>query len=220
MLFTEMNEVLDPQPHGAALNMAIDEVLLRRAAGPTLRVYGWKSAAVSFGYFEAVETVRQAWSGRDIVRRWTGGGVVPHGDDFTYSLMVPAGAEFSRRTAVESYREIHARIRDLLAELGVETRVASAAGRKVSPACFENPVPFDLLGAAGKIAGAAQRRTRWGLLHQGSIQRVVLPRDFAPQLAAGFARRAARRLISDTELAEANELAAVKYATAAWTDRR
>ena len=29
-------------------------------------------------------------SQREIVRRWTGGGVVPHGDDLTYSVIIPA----------------------------------------------------------------------------------------------------------------------------------
>ena len=45
MLFEKMTEVLDPEPHGAALNMAIDEALLRTATEPLLRIYRWARPA-------------------------------------------------------------------------------------------------------------------------------------------------------------------------------
>ena len=83
MIFDELTEVADPEPHDAALNMALDEVLLRRAAGPLLRVYRWARPAVSFGYFGKVADAEAAWPGREMVRRWTGGGIVPHGADVT-----------------------------------------------------------------------------------------------------------------------------------------
>ena len=35
-----------------------------------------------------------------------------------------------------------------------------------------------------KIAGAAQRRTRLGLIHQGSVQNLRLPGDFGFRFAA------------------------------------
>ena len=39
-----------------------------------------------------------------------------------------------------------------------------------SSSCFEKPVEWDLIDESGeKVAGAGQRRTRKGLLHQGSI---------------------------------------------------
>ncbi len=87
--------------------MAMDEVLLRAAGQPLLRVYGWSAPAVSFGYFGRFAEVRRLWPARELVRRWTGGGIVPHGEDFTYTLVVPRGEPFAGRPAGETYRLIH-----------------------------------------------------------------------------------------------------------------
>ena len=220
MLFDELTAVLDPEPHGAALNMAVDEVLLGRAASPVLRVYRWARLAVSFGYFGKVADVDAAWPGREMVRRWTGGGIVPHGADVTYTLIVPRGCAFFRLGAEESYRVIHERIAALLVAHGSAVRVAATARAKVSDACFENPARYDLLADDGKIAGAAQRRTRTGLLHQGSIQGAALPADFGARLGKAFASRVSGQPLAESELAEARELSAAKYATSAWLRRR
>ena len=220
MLFEKLTEVLDPEPHDAALNMALDEVLLGRADGPVLRVYRWARRAVSFGYFGKVADVEAAWPGREMVRRWTGGGIVPHGADVTYTLLVPRGCAFFRLGAEESYRVIHERIAALLVEQGSAVRVAAAASAKVSDACFENPARYDLLTDGGKIAGAAQRRTRAGLLHQGSIQGAALPADFGARLGNAFASEVSARPLTEDALAEARELSAKKYGTDAWLRRR
>jgi lipoyl(octanoyl) transferase len=219
MLFDELTEVLDSEPHAAALNMALDEVLLGRAAGPTLRVYRWARPAVSFGYFGKIADVEAAWPGRETVRRWTGGGIVPHGADVTYTLVVPRGCAFFRLGAEESYRVIHERIAALLVEQGNAVRVAAAASAKISDACFENTARYDLLADGGKIAGAAQRRTRTGLLHQGSIQGATLPADFGARLGKAFASKVCGRRLAEDELAEARVLSATKYGTSAWLRR-
>ncbi len=219
MLFDELTEVIDPEPHDAALNMALDEVLLGRAEGPVLRVYRWARAAVSFGYFGKVADVEAAWPGREMVRRRTGGGTVPHGADVTYTLIVPRGCAFFRLGAEESYRVIHESIAALFADQGSAVRMAAAAGAKISDACFENPARYDLLADGGKIAGAAQRRTKAGLLHQGSIQGAALPADFGARLGKAFAGKICGRPLTDGELAEGRELSAKKYATEAWLRR-
>ena len=214
MLFEELTEVLDPEPHAAALNMAIDEVLLRTARGPLLRVYRWARPAVSFGYFVKHAEVVSAWPARELVRRWTGGGVVPHGEDVTYTLVVPVACPFFKVRPAESYRAIHEILAALLARDGAPVALAPAPGAKVSDACFENAARHDVLAGSRKIAGAAQRRTRDGLLHQGSVQ--VASRTFAERLAAALADRVVQRALSAQELADAAALAAAKYATPQW----
>jgi lipoyl(octanoyl) transferase len=216
MLFEEIIEIIDPEPHDAALNMAIDEALLRAASLPILRVYRWLRPALSFGYFGRFDSVAEAWPGREMVRRWTGGGVVPHGADITYTLIVPRGSPFLRHSARESYRMIHEEIAECLNGAGRAVGVAPEAGGKVSDACFENPVAFDLLADGMKIAGAAQRRTRCGLLHQGSIRDSGMNLCFSERLAGALAPVAARRELSPCEMERARALAAQKYATEAW----
>ena len=207
---------LDGPAHGAAVNMAVDEVLLMHARQPILRVYAWALPAVTFGYFERWEPIAAAYPGREQVRRWTGGGIVPHGEDWTYSLIVPRTDAFARVSAGESYRLIHELLGVAMLAEGMQAGVTPQAAPKVSQACFENPAQFDLLAAGRKIAGAAQRRSRFGMLHQGSVQGMALPRGFAERLAATLAATVTPRQLSTAECQEARHLAETKYATPEW----
>lgn len=215
-LFESIDLIHDPEPHPAALNMAVDEILLQRLSRPLLRVYRWLRPSVSFGYFEKYEAVKSDHPSRDPVRRWTGGGVVLHGEDLTYSLLVPAVSPFLRLKTAESYRAIHERIAAAMNRAGVAVSMAGADNEKISQACFENPTRHDILRQGRKIAGAAQRRTKFGLLHQGSIQNVALPVTFGESLAAEFSGRVNGRNIELADLNAAHALAESKYGTEAW----
>jgi lipoate-protein ligase A len=217
VLFDLLVQLDDPEPHSAALNMAIDEALLRTADVPLLRCYRWERPAVSFGYFGRFAEVEAAWPRRDAVRRWTGGGIVPHGEDFTYSLIVPRGSPVAALSPAESYRAIHA----ALARLPMMASVALAESLqdKVSNACFENPVRYDLVAGAEKIAGAAQRRTRHGLLHQGSIQLHPLPPNLAAMLPQVLASKTEQRSLTPDVCDLAARLTVEKYGTPSWLRR-
>ena len=70
----------------------------------------------------------------------------------------------------ESYRIAHAALAQALQAEGIDARLSSGADQTGAALCFQNPVSHDLVDAAGrKLAGAGQRRTRCGLLHQGSV---------------------------------------------------
>jgi lipoate-protein ligase A len=73
-------------------------------------------------------------------------------------------------------------------------------------------VRYDIVAGTSKIAGAAQRRTRWGLLHQGSIQ---MPR-VSLDLAKAFTAQAHKTNISQDVLQAAHQIARQKYATDEW----
>lgn len=215
-LFDLIDLIYDLEPHPAALNMAMDEILLQSLEHPVLRIYRWLKPSVSFGYFERYDAVKIEYPDRDPVRRWTGGGVVLHGDDLTYSLLVPKGAPFFKFKTAESYQAIHERIAEAMNRVGVSVDMAGAPHQKVSQACFENPALHDILSQGHKIAGAAQRRTRFGLLHQGSIQNVTLPVSFGERLATEFSGKVVDRKITVLELERARELAQTKYETPEW----
>ncbi len=234
----------DDEPHGAALNMALDEVLLSTLGDlPLLRCYRWSKPSVSFGCFGREAAVRAQFPAQPRVRRWTGGGIVEHGRDFTFSLFVPAGSPLAMARPAESYRAIHGAVAAALAALGC-TNVESArpgsaeaaAGSAASDAlpapahlraCFEHPVSHDLLLTGRKIAGGAQRRTRRGMLHQGSIQGAALDltvaevrwHNWRTALTRAFAVHASTRPIALEEVAAAHRLGAAKYGAAAWTGR-
>ena len=164
---------LDSGAGSAAFNMALDEALLEampRLRRPVLRFYGWTEPAASFGYFQKYAEVEPLTSLRPLVRRPTGGGLVPHDADWTYSLSLPAGHEWWELRARESYRRMHAWIQAALAGLGTVTALAAAGHKAVPGQCFSGYEMSDVLWRGAKIAGAAQRRTRLGLLIQGSVQ--------------------------------------------------
>jgi lipoate-protein ligase A len=162
----------------AARNMATDEALLEampRLQQPVLRFYGWTEPAATFGYFQKYAEVAQRTELRPLVRRPTGGGIVPHDADWTYSVAFPAGHYWHQLAAVESYLRIHEWIQAAFQRLGVTTELAPSAKISAPGACFEGYEKSDLLWHGRKIAGAAQRRNKLGLLIQGSLQPPLLP---------------------------------------------
>jgi lipoate-protein ligase A len=165
--------LLDSGPGAPEFNMALDEALLEampRLGHPVLRFYSWTQSAASFGYFQRYAEVERLTRLRPLVRRPTGGGLVPHDRDWTYSLAFPAGHEWHGLKAVESYRRMHEWLRAAFAILGVPTELAPGCQKAGPGQCFVGHEKFDLLWRGKKIAGAAQRRTRSGLLIQGSFQ--------------------------------------------------
>ncbi len=209
----------DRAPASAALNMAIDEALLETATEPILRFYGWRRPALSFGYFGKLAELGAAAENRELVRRWTGGGSVPHGADLTYSLVTPASEPASREGPRAIYAAIHGAIRDALEAQGEAAQLVSAAAPKISDACFANPVRDDVLLRGRKIAGAAQRRTRAGFLHQGSIQLPDLPVSFRKRFVCALADEVKWVELPPRILARAAQLAAEKYGTEEWLRR-
>ena len=210
----------DTEPHSAALNMAIDEALLDTATLPILRAYRWQHPALSFGYFGSFASVAHYQAEREIVRRWTGGGIVLHGEDLTYSAIIPKGHPLLRSSSIQIYSLLHGAIQRALVDSGIEAVLANSATPKVSEDCFANPVRADVLVSGRKIAGGAQRRTRSGLLHQGSIQLPCLPARVVEDLAAIFCQRFERRTLAPELIARANAIVQAKYGRETWLMRR
>lgn len=169
MVFESLDWWWDPVPRKGPEAMAIDEWLLGSVERPTLRVYGWDGAWGSVGYFGNLVEAMEQIPGRQWVRRWTGGGVVDHTHDWTYTVVIPAGEVLARSPSAVRYRMLHEALAGALAGEGVKAQVASDAVASREALCFHNPVPFDLLDGRRKLAGAGQRRTRRGVLHQGSV---------------------------------------------------
>src|SRR5882724_2282408 len=127
LLFMNIWFLLNSGRCDSAFNMALDEALLEavsRLGKPVLRFYGWTEPAASFGYFQKYSEVERATHLRPLIRRPTGGGLVPHDADWTYSAVFPPGHEWYLLKAEESYRRIHDWLRLAFAELKVETALA------------------------------------------------------------------------------------------------
>jgi len=165
--------VVDSGPGDAAANMALDEALLETSPGtnlPVLRFYSWTQPAASFGYFQKIADIERATALRPLVRRTTGGGLVPHDADWTYSVVVPPSHAWYALRASESYERMHRWIQSAFTALRVATELATSCRKEIPGQCFAGFEKSDVLFLGRKIAGAAQRRTKDGLLIQGSVQ--------------------------------------------------
>ena len=223
---------LDSGPGESAFNMALDEALLEampRLGQPVFRCYGWTEPAASFGYFQKYAEVARLTPLRPLVRRPTAGGIVPHDADWTYSLAFPTAHEWYGLRAIESYRRVHEWIQRAFAQLGVATQLAPTPLKTQPGQCFQGYEQFDLLSGGRKIAGAAQRRNRLGLLIQGSVQPPPGPARPAWQLAMREAAPIAPIAPvawhpfppNDPVLTQrAPQLAAQKYSQAAYNQKR
>jgi len=175
--------------HPGAWNMAADQAWLEQSSAPVLRVYGWDRATVTLGYAQSLAKLAGVLPDWPVVRRWTGGGVVLHEGDFTYSVIVPASDPWSCTQTLESYRRIHGSLAAALHEHGhTGCRLARKEDVVDAPFCFVAPAVHDVIRGPLKVAGAGQRRGRLGLLHQGSVQQVRLKPEFWPFWAARLAR--------------------------------
>ncbi len=214
----------------AAFNMALDEALLEampRLQKPVLRFYGWTEPAATFGYFQKYAEVAATTKLRPLLRRPTGGGIVPHDADWTYSAVFPPGHEWHLLKAEESYRRIHDWLRLAFAELKVETELAPCCKKTLPGQCFVGYEKFDLLWRGKKIAGAAQRRNKLGLLIQGSVQPPPVPvrrEDFETAMCGVAEKNFGvrwREFSPETGWRrDVEKLAAEKYSSSAYNQKR
>jgi lipoate-protein ligase A len=214
----------------SAFNMALDEALLEamsRLEKPAMRFYGWTEPAASFGYFQKFSEIEATTLLRPLVRRPTAGGLVPHDADWTYSVAFPTTHEWYSLKAVESYRRVHEWIQAAFAKLNVATELAPCCKKSAPGQCFVGHEQFDLLWHGKKIAGAAQRRNKLGLLIQGSVQPppISLPRTDWENAMRDAAREnwevQWNEFEPDEQLTKrANQLAKEKYGTADYNRRR
>jgi lipoate-protein ligase A len=155
------------------MNMALDELLLENASeigSPLIRIYGWDRPSISIGYVQDYNAAKK--DGFTIVRRPTGGGIVYHDNDLTYTAVIPASHPINKLDRMESYHVFHRAAMRALAFFGLNASLAQSetpTPDRATMKCFTTPTRYDLICEEKKLAGAAQRRTKNGILHQGSI---------------------------------------------------
>ena len=174
--------------HSGPLNMAVDQAWLEQSGLPVLRVYAWDQPTVTIGYAQSLPKLQESLPDWPVVRRWTGGGVVFHQGDFTYSVIVPASHPWAELSALESYRRIHGSLARALDASGHSgCRLAMPEDLLEGPFCFVAPALHDVIRGPVKVAGAGQRRGKLGFLHQGSVQQVKIQPEFWSEWAGRMA---------------------------------
>lgn len=143
-----------------------------------LRFYEWAGNSATYGYFidPAKHFCQSAMTKNafKIARRPTGGGILFHTSDLAFSLIIPKSHAYWSLNPIESYQRINAQVLKAVVEV-LQKNIALADCSLCSSQdaqgafCMAKPTIYDVMLEGRKVGGAAERRTKHGLLHQGSL---------------------------------------------------
>lgn len=189
-------EIIDTGRSSAETNMRIDGDLLeslKERKRPILHFYDWAAESLTYGHFVKPEqfldlalakTYEIEWA-----RRPTGGGIVFHVWDFAFSILVPASDfRFSQNT-LENYAFVNQtvlkavqKVFDPKGDLELIKEDGHANDPSCQHFCMAKPTKYDVLFKGKKIIGAAQRKTKSGFLHQGTISLMMPDRQVLEEI--------------------------------------
>jgi lipoate-protein ligase A len=165
-------------------NMAIDEAIFRECMSgnslPTLRIYGWQPEGFSLGCSQdacrALNIGKCAEYNLPFVRRFSGGEVIFHSREVTYSISCPRGSLGIPAFIKESFKFLGSFLIDAYKSLGLDP-VFSCQMNKDNPLnnenasafCFASKEDYDIIIKGRKIGGNAQRRIKDAVFQHGSI---------------------------------------------------
>lgn len=169
--------LLTSQRLGAKDNMLIDKELFdgfKSSNVPIFRVYEWE-ASFTYGVSQKLESIEnleylKAYNDNH-AQRMTGGGILFHGNDISYSLVIPT-SYVKNLSVKESYEVICGFLMEFYRGLGLDPIYAKDLERiKLSKSeyCQEGYEPYDILVDGKKIGGNAQRRSKDTIFQHGSI---------------------------------------------------
>jgi lipoate-protein ligase A len=174
----EWKLIIEPKPLRGSLNMAVDEFLFQSLTDEPLtfvRFYQWEGPTASMGCMQKIEKVIDLdfcqRNGIDVVRRITGGKLVLHHQEITYSVCSSDDETFSK-TLAGSYKLISQALMAGLEKMGIEPSSADQAPpfyAKSDLPCFSHPAQDEIEVNGKKIIGSAQKRTGTKFLQHGSI---------------------------------------------------
>jgi lipoate-protein ligase A len=174
---------IDSGPLDGAANMALDEALLSsfdpETSLPVFRLYGWNPPSFSIGRFqEAEKTLDPAKcrnAGIEAVRRITGGGIIYHADELTYSIVCAQKHIPGVISVKETFKILCAFLLSAYRKLGLDAGFAidrdlsgARLGRRTA-ICFAGKEEYDIIVEGRKIGGNAQRRIKNVIFQHGSI---------------------------------------------------
>ncbi|MBT3393136.1 MAG: hypothetical protein HN833_01400 [Elusimicrobiaceae bacterium] len=230
--------LINTKPLTVHQHMAVDEILKdevynNKERQIILRFFNWQPKdSVTFGYAQFFKEVLEKVSAKNIpyeniVRRPTGGGIVFHLDDITFSLIFP------HENAVEKPQDIYDKLHNKIklhfrgenfntqGEVSKENYAPSLKNQ--AGQCFENPVSNDILDADGKkVLGGAIRRFDNIILYQGSFQtsnartNKQIKQNIIKGVEDFFGIVLKSKDIEPATLEQAKQLSQTKYETEGW----
>jgi len=164
-----------------AYNMALDEAILmsviEKKSPPTIRFYDWNPPTASCGYNQTAENEVDfeilAKKGYEFIRRPTGGRLVLHKDEVTYSVIAPLDG-FLGGSVTHTYSQISKALAKGLHLMGIDVilekgSLSSSHQREAGNPCFTSTSRYELAYKRKKIVGSAQVRKENCFLQHGSV---------------------------------------------------
>jgi len=168
----------DGTPAPSAWNMAVDDYMFRTLTPQPrtiLRFYRWIRPTVSLGYSQRIHKVVNidycSLNGIDVVRRMTGGKLVLHDREVTYSI-ASSDEDLFGSSVLDSYRKISEGFMCGLRKMGLHAYLAEKAPAKYIHGdlpCFSYPSRHEVEISGRKIIGSAQKREGGKFVQHGSI---------------------------------------------------
>lgn len=172
--------VFDSGQNDAQKNMDLDLELLRELSDqPILHFYDWTMPCATYGYFIKPEEffyLEVANQKRfQLARRPTGGGIIFHTSDFAFSILIPTTHPAYSLNTLSSYAYINSRVSQVIESYFSSQNTLHIPPESDDPSniykkfCMAHPTQYDIMIGGRKVGGASQRKTKQGILHQGSI---------------------------------------------------
>lgn len=156
-------------------NMAIDEMLLHALehgyGQPTIRLYRWDRPTISLGHnqdpYEVLNIDECLEWGIPYVHRASGGKMVFHGEDLTYSVVT---YKHDLTTPSILFERLNTVWTLALQRLGLPVHMAALANDGGgTPDCFSTKAIHEVVMGDSKVIGSAQRALRNAVLQHGSV---------------------------------------------------
>lgn len=185
--------VIDTGKSSAFENMAFDAELLQQLSlgqkEPILHLYAWDAPSATYGHFiDPFRFIRKDAAlnaGLQLARRPTGGGMIFHLTDFAFSIIIPADHIGYSVNVLENYAFVNHLIIEVIkkftnGQASPHLLLEECQGNDTACKhfCMAKPTKYDVMLEGRKVGGGAQRRTKKGFLHQGSISIALPPIDY------------------------------------------
>ena len=166
-----------------AMNMAIDQYFLNEVEsgrmGPVVRFYTWSPYCFSLGNAQKAEQElllkKVKADGFQVVKRMTGGRVVFHAEELTYSFILPLNQADWTQSLSSTYQRINEILAEGFLDLGFDLRLERGESKDgfvktvANKPCFASTSRSELVFEGRKVVGSAQRRLRNSAIQHGSI---------------------------------------------------
>ncbi len=164
--------IIDNEHFSAKENMDIDKELFysfKKGDLPILRLYTWEKS-FTYGVSQNIDKIDLKY-GNSNAKRITGGGILLHGHDVSYSIISDT---FSLKgmNVKKSYEYLCSFILEFYRSLGLKPVFAKdekSIELQKSSFCQVGFEPYDIVINGKKIGGNAQKRSRDKLIQHGSI---------------------------------------------------